>query len=135
MDEPCGEAMPTPEPYSILVVEDETLVRMMIADDLRDAGFKTIEAGNADDALKVLHAAVTVDMVVTDIRMPGSLDGLELARRIRADWPNLKIVIVSSEDYSTLAGAPTDAVFGKPYRPTELIDRINQLLGKQDDQP
>jgi CheY-like chemotaxis protein len=46
MDVPCGEAMPTPEPFSILVVEDETLIRMMIAEDLREAGFKTIEAGN-----------------------------------------------------------------------------------------
>jgi hypothetical protein len=45
MDVPCGEAMPTPEPFSILVVEDETLIRMMIAEDLREAGFKTIEPG------------------------------------------------------------------------------------------
>lgn len=135
MDEPCGEAMPTPESNSILVVEDETLVRMMIADDLRQAGFRIIEAANAEDALKVLHTSVAVDMVVTDIRMPGSLDGLDLARKIRVNWPNLKIVIVSSEHRSSLAAAPTDAVFGKPYRPTELIDRINQLLGQQNDQP
>jgi CheY-like chemotaxis protein len=127
--------MPAPGPHSILVVEDEALIRMMIADDLRQAGFKIIEAANADDALKVLRTSVKVDMVLTDIRMPGSLDGLELARRVRTNWPKLKILIVSGEPRSTLAGAPADAFLGKLYRRTELIDCINQLLGKQNDQP
>jgi CheY-like chemotaxis protein len=127
--------MPAPGPHSILVVEDEALIRMMIADDLRQAGFKIIEAANADDALKVLQTSVKVDMVLTDIRMPGSLDGLELARRVRANWPKLKILIVSGEPRSTLAGTPADAFLGKLYRRTELIDYINQLLGKQNDQP
>lgn len=135
MDEPCGEAMPTPEPNSILVVEDEVLVRMMIADDLRQAGFRIFEASSAEDALKVLHTSIAVDMVLTDIRMPGRLDGLEFARQVRASWPDLKILIVSSEDRSRLVGASTDAFLGKPYLAAELIDRVNQLLGKQRDDP
>ena len=119
----------------ILVVEDEVLIRLMIADILMRAGFQVVQAASADEALKVLHSSVDVSLVLTDIRMPGSANGLELARRIRADWPALKIVIVSSEDMEKAADLPADAFIGKPFHPTDVVGTVKQLLGLQNDQP
>ena len=113
----------------ILVVEDEVLIRLMIADILMRAGFQVVQAASADEALKVLHSSVDVSLVLTDIRMPGSANGLELARRIRADWPALKIVIVSSEDLEKTADLPADAFIGKPFHPPDVVGRVKQLLG------
>jgi CheY-like chemotaxis protein len=66
---------------SILVVEDEVLVRMMLADQLREAGHRVVEARDADEALELLeHEALDVKVVISDIKMPGSMDGIELAQ-------------------------------------------------------
>lgn len=94
-----------------------------------------IQAASADEALKVLQSSVEVDLVMTDIRMPGSLDGLELASRMRANWPALRIVIVSSDASSLRPDLPADAVVAKPFSPKEIVDLVKQLLGFQDDQP
>ena len=79
----------------VLVVEDATLVRMFMADFLDEAGFKVFEAVNADEALTVLQARPDVQAVVTDIEMPGSTNGLELARTVRERWPSVEIVVTS----------------------------------------
>ena len=81
---PLGEA----DRATILVVEDELLIRLMIADALRAAGFSVIEAMNADEALAVLRAGVSIDLVMTDIRVPGPTDGLGLADTVRPTWPD-----------------------------------------------
>ena len=72
----------------ILVVEDDVLVRAMISDELRDRGHTVIEAANADEALAILSSPVRMDIVVTDMQMPGSIDGSELVRTIRGQWPH-----------------------------------------------
>ena len=123
--------MCAPAPWKILVVEDEVLIRLLIADALMEAGFQVIQAASADEALEVLQSSVEVDLVVTDVRMPGSINGLELASRVRANWPALKIVIASAEYPVTLSGAPADALIGKPFRPTDVVDVVKQLLGAQ----
>ena len=80
----------------ILVVEDETLVRMTLVDVLEDAGFKVIEAVHADEALQVLKAVSGIDAVVTDVEMPrGSIDGFELAQRVRTDRQEIGVLIAS----------------------------------------
>ena len=71
----------------VLVVEDQTLVRMFMADFLDEAGFKVFEAVNADEALTVLQARPDGQAVVTDIEMPGSMNGVELVQVIRERWP------------------------------------------------
>ena len=75
--------------HSILVVvEDEVLVRMMLADQLREAGYRVVEASDADEALELLqHDALDVKVVISDVQMPGSMDGIELARVIRSKYP------------------------------------------------
>ncbi len=80
----------------ILVVEDEVLIRMMMATELRAAGFAVLEAANADEALKVLRSSEPVDLMVTDIRMPGTMDGIRLAALVRGMWESIKIIIASA---------------------------------------
>jgi two-component system, response regulator PdtaR len=96
---PGAEGEPSPRDdqktsLTVLVVEDEVLVRMVIADQLRGAGYKVIEAANAHEAAHVLRST-PVELVISDIRMPGSMDGVGLARLIRAEYPSTKIVLTS----------------------------------------
>ena len=115
-------------PRTILVVEDEILVRLMIADELRTAGFVVLEAINADEALVVLRGPERVDLLLTDVRMPGSGDGLTLAATGRATWPELKIILVSAHLPNGPAAGVADAFFAKPYDVSALIDRVKELL-------
>lgn len=113
---------------TILVVEDEVLVRMMIADEVRQQGFRVIEAATADEALAVLRSAISVDLVLTDIQMPGSMDGLALAELVRSIWPGLKIIFATARSAHPSHMAAADAFFGKPYNPERVVQRIRDLL-------
>jgi two-component system, response regulator PdtaR len=97
----CAAVAKVPQGHAvrstILVVEDEALVRLWIADELRTAGFLVIEGVSADEALTVLRGTIPIDLVMTDVRMPGSLDGLGLAETVRALWPDLKIILCSGD--------------------------------------
>jgi len=111
---------------TILVAEDEVLVRMMIADELRASGFRVVEASNADEALVVLQSSCSVDLVLTDIRMPGSMDGLALAQLVRSKWPGIKVIFASGQPRQPDMVA--DAFFSKPYQPERVVDRIREIL-------
>jgi two-component system, response regulator PdtaR len=119
----CGLAQAT-----ILLVEDEVLVRMTLADQLRSAGYVVLEASNADEALDLLHGN-GVQLLLSDIRMPGRMDGVELAHAIRAQHPEIKIVLASGESFSTSNWSDTDGFFPKPYNARRLIEHIKMLLG------
>jgi CheY-like chemotaxis protein len=81
----------------LLLVEDEVLIRMVLADQLREEGYKVVEASDADEALTLLrHDLLHVDVAITDIRMPGSMDGVGLARVVRLEHPEAKIILMSS---------------------------------------
>ena len=80
----------------ILLVEDEILIRLAMADDLRQAGFIVVEASNADEAISVLNSTPDIALVVTDIRMPGRIDGVGLANWVRRHAPHIKIAIASA---------------------------------------
>ncbi|UVF22337.1 response regulator (plasmid) [Microvirga terrae] len=114
----------------ILVVEDEALVRMMLADVLDDAGFKVMEAAHADEALHILAAIPDVQVVVTDLEMPrGSINGFELARRVREDRQDIGVVIASGRVAPVPGDLPPGAHFvGKPVRPERLLELIRALL-------
>ena len=89
-DEPVPASSAT-----VLVAEDEILVRTVIAAYLRDCGFDVVEAGNADEAVRVLEAGTRVDIVFSDVNMPGRLDGFGLAQWLRRKRPGLKIILTS----------------------------------------
>ncbi len=121
-DEPSGEAKPT-----ILVVEDVVLVRLVVADQLRQQGFTIIEASSADEAIRILNAGVRVELVFADIHLPGSsIDGFGLARWIRNERPRVKVLLTSGQVPSP--GPDGDVLLVKPYKYPELLQRIRTLL-------
>ena len=113
---------------TILVVEDEVLVRMPTAETLRDEGFTVVEAANAAEAMRVLSSPITIDLVMTDVRMPGAQDGLDLARFVRANMPDLKIIVVSSRFPETVTPDVADAFLSKPYASVVLVQKVHTLL-------
>ena len=81
----------------ILVVEDEVLICMVISEYLRECGFKVIEAANADEAIIILEQAnLKIDIVFSDIEMPGSMDGFGLSRWLRHNKPELKVILAGT---------------------------------------
>lgn len=90
---------------TVLVVEDETLLRMNIALSLEQEGFRVYEAENADQAIAVLEAHAEIGLMFTDIDMPGSMDGLKLATAVRNRWPPIKIIVTSG--HREMSGKPT----------------------------
>jgi CheY-like chemotaxis protein len=127
LSEECIET----RPRVVLVVEDEILVRLTIADYLRGAGYSVIEAADAAEALAVFASGEAVDVVFTDVQMPGSMDGLMLVRWIHEHHPGIQVLITSGRGDSALSsGLITDhAFFPKPYPLDEVASRIHSLLG------
>jgi two-component system, response regulator PdtaR len=113
---------------TILVVEDEVLIRFMTAEDLRVVGYTVLEAGNAAEALSVLKSREPVDLVLTDVRMPGSMDGVKLASTVRGLWPATKIVVLSAYPPQPPAPEIVDGFVSKPYEPRLFVARIKELL-------
>jgi two-component system, response regulator PdtaR len=111
----------------ILLVEDEVLVRMMIADRLRNAGLTVVEAANADEALDVLAHNGDVKVMLTDVQMPGSMNGVELSRAVRFAHPTLKVLLTSGND-GMLRGVEHDGFFPKPFDVGQIVKRIAALL-------
>jgi len=112
----------------ILIVEDEFLLRMDSSKLIEDAGFEVIQAGNADEAIEILKARPGIHVVFTDIQMPGSMDGLKLARFVRNRWPPIKIVATSGLLRVEDVDLPTGSVFlPKPYRGTEVVATLRKL--------
>jgi two-component system, response regulator PdtaR len=118
------------QPVIVLLVEDEALVRMIAADVLREeGGFKVIEAANADEALTVLEATADVRALVTDVEMPGSLDGFTLARVVKQAWSHVGIVVTSGRMAPGPKDLPSGALFiPKPYTPTALVAAVRTVL-------
>ena len=115
----------------VLVVEDEVLVRMVIAEYLRDCGYVVIEAGNAKEAVALFQADIEVDVVFTDVQMPGEMDGFGLARWVRQTRPGVDVIITSgaAKAADAAAGLCEDGPFmQKPYEAEDVIRRIRQLL-------
>lgn len=120
------QASPAAAAATVLVVEDDFLVRMCAADALSDAGFNVLQADSGPDALRVLEDE-PVDVVFTDINMPGAFDGAGLARRVRHRWPATAVVITSGRGCPE--GDLGEALFvPKPYMPDSLAQRLHEVL-------
>ena len=112
----------------VLIVEDEFLLRMDAAEAIGAAGFEVIEAANADEAIEVLEARRDITVVFTDIQMPGSMDGLKLARAVRGRWPPIKIVATSGRVEVSEGDLPSGSRFlPKPYSAREIVATLRDL--------
>jgi CheY-like chemotaxis protein len=111
-------------------VEDELLLRIGAAEMVADAGFEVVEAGNADEAIAILEARPDTHIVFTDIQMPGSMDGLKLARLIRDRWPPVKLVATSGLVTVSEGDLPDGGLFiGKPYTAARIAEVLRSLAG------
>jgi len=113
---------------TVLVVEDEVLVRLNISEALRTAGFEVIEADSADNAFSLIQAGERLDVVFTDIRLPGMLDGLALAKMIRAAGPLLPVVITSGEAAKRMEANRTGKFVPKPYQIEDVVKLITDIV-------
>jgi CheY-like chemotaxis protein len=115
---------------AILIVEDEFLLRLDSAETIESAGFEVIQAANADEAIAILIGRPDIHVVFTDIQMPGSMDGLKLARFVRDRWPPIKIVATSGRVMVSDDDLPAGSVFlPKPYRGAQVVATLRELTG------
>jgi CheY-like chemotaxis protein len=111
----------------ILLAEDEVLVRELAFEDLSDAGFDVVPARNGDAALAILQDDRNFDLLFTDIRMPGLIDGWELAAEAKRLVPGLKVIYSTGLDESDQGLAPSDRLIQKPYRLDVLLKLLDEL--------
>lgn len=115
----------------VLLVEDEDTVRLIGADMLSDAGYQVIEAATADEALRVLQEVDEVDVLFTDVRMPGSMDGLELAALVHDHWPKVKILVTSGDHRPGSEDLPDNGRFlPKPYSLRTMCKQVDDLAAQ-----
>jgi CheY-like chemotaxis protein len=117
-------------PAVVLVVEDEMLLRMRAVDMVEDAGFTSVEAVDADEAVAILESRFDIALLFTDIQMPGSMDGLKLAHAVHERWPPIKIILVSGQLRLANIDIPADSrFFGKPLEAKEMIAEMQSMIG------
>jgi CheY-like chemotaxis protein len=117
------------EAITVLVVEDEALLRVFGVEMFSTAGFHVVEAGDAQEALDLLRAVAAVHLLFTDVAMPGLMDGLALAHHVSERWPHIGIIIVSGQGFPD-SDLPQGARFhGKPYDPELVLHHARELTG------
>lgn len=115
----------------ILVVEDEVIVRLLAVEAIEEAGYAAVEAEDAEQALRLLESR-EIDAVFTDVRMPGAMDGQQLAAHVRQDHPDLPILVTSGHRQEECASATPGVLFlQKPYRAAILIATLSALIGSR----
>ena len=118
---------------TILVAEDNEILRLLACELLEEHGYTVVEADNAEEALKVMEKRKDVRLLFTDIEMPPGCDGLELAREIHNRWPKVLLVITSGKVKPTRAEIADDGRFiRKPYRAKDLLGQIDELIEKKE---
>jgi CheY-like chemotaxis protein len=112
---------------TVLAVEDNDLLRATIATEFTEVGFRVIEAGAGEDAVEAIVRDPSIDILFTDIRLPGSIDGWEIARRFRELHPDRPIIYASAYAPGADRRVPDSLFFPKPYRPSQIIKAIERL--------
>ncbi len=118
---------------TILLVEDEVLIRMDLSDFLRECGFQVIEAASAAEAIAVIEADADIDLVFSDVQMPGDVDGFGLATWIRRNRPELPVILTSGIVRSVNTAnelCEIGPIEGKPFHPQKLLERLRETLAK-----
>ncbi|MBE7212935.1 MAG: response regulator [Gluconacetobacter diazotrophicus] len=113
----------------LLIVEDEFLIRMTLAEVLGDEGYEVLEAADAAEALAVLDTSPELAAMLTDIQLPGGLDGKALAARAREQRPDLPVIFMSGRPEPDAKGHPLDLHIGKPYLPSTMVAAVRRLIG------
>jgi len=117
------------DPIPVLIVEDELLIRMEAVHGIGEEGYLVYEAGNADEAIQVLERHEEIRLIFTDVNMPGSMNGLQLAHYVWSRWPPVKIIVTSGLTKVQQEDLPPGALFvGKPYHPIHVAGRLRELL-------
>jgi CheY-like chemotaxis protein len=110
---------------TILVAEDEVLIRMAASDFLRYCGYRVLEAANATEALALFRAGEPIEVVFSDVNMPGEMNGFELAEWVHQQYPDVKVILTSGV---MQAADPDTPLMQKPYDHDDLLARIKKLL-------
>lgn len=116
-----------PQQRRVLVVEDEFLIRMTLAEALGDEGFEVIEAETGDAALPILQGDPGIRLLLTDIQLPGALNGRALAQKAREHLPSLPIIFMTGRPDPTDATTPLDVYIAKPYTLTAICEAARRL--------
>ncbi|WP_436215456.1 response regulator [Bradyrhizobium sp. LjRoot220] len=118
-------------PHVVLVVEDEMMLRMRVIDMVEDAGYLSVEAVDADEAMAILQSRSDIALMLTDVQMPGSMNGLQLAHAVHERWPPIKIILASGQLKLSRSEIPLDSrFFGKPLQSDEIIAGMREMLGR-----
>jgi CheY-like chemotaxis protein len=113
----------------VLVVEDNAIIRMGAVDLVLSAGYEALEARDADEAIRILETRGDVELVFTDVQMPGTMDGVKLSHYIRDRWPPVKLIIASGNAILEESSLPFGSrFFSKPYDDLSITDAIARLL-------
>jgi CheY-like chemotaxis protein len=113
----------------VLLVEDEPLVRILNLDILHEGGFRVIDANDADEAFEILKRRPDVKAVLTDVDMPGSMNGFEFARLVAQGWPEVGVLVISGKTRPDRGDLPPKAAFlPKPYGPAALLQALRQVV-------
>ena len=121
------------EDAKILLVEDEIIVRWALSAELREHGHTVIEAASADEALSVLRSGTSVDVVVTDLHMPGALNGCDLVKLIRLEFAWLKVIVVSAQAPDADLRSLLDGYVSKPVLPSDFVRHLRTLTSVRAD--
>lgn len=124
---------PLPDPvHTILVVEDEVLIRLVLAEHLRGCGYRVIEAANGEEAIQVLESDQDVAILFTDVHLPGAIDGFALSRWAKRLRPGIKVIITSGTERAAQQATDLcddEPYLVKPYDPAALVREIRRLVG------
>jgi DNA-binding NtrC family response regulator len=116
-------------PPAVLIVEDEELVRISNCDKLEQAGLSVLEAADADQAMALLEAHPEIRVLVTDVRMPGWMSGIDLARQAEKRWPEISIIVTSAFYTAGESDLPENmTLLPKPFAPEKLLNQVRLLL-------
>ena len=127
--DPVKNPAPQAVDATVLVVEDGILSRLALAEHFRRTGVRVIEAINGEEALSILTAVQAVDLVITDVHMPGSIDGITLAQRVKQDY-QLPVILMSGQHADAPPNGIADAFFAKPYELDKLLAAASTLLNR-----
>ena len=133
MDAPYPEGTMSLSAAVVLVVEDNPLILMNALDVVRTAGFEGVGATDADEAIAILEARADIQLVFTDVEMPGAMDGVELAHYVRNRWPPIQLIIASSRAIQEKSQLPTGSrFFPKPYGDKIIVEEMIRMLAATD---